>query len=143
MPRPNQQDRLCDIIGDILSISPDCHKQQHHQPSAMKTLTQSHEDHELLNPKSGLLTFPQIWVESVCDESSEDEDDKTSPRRHNVTSGDGNITSSRYMSFSSTDVSFESASLTPCRCQIQQLCIFQKTSLFYKCKYSFCICKMV
>jgi hypothetical protein len=52
-----------------------------------------------------LMTFPQIWVESVCDESSDDEDHQSSLHRHS--------TSSRGMSFSSTDVSFESASHSP------------------------------
>ncbi len=61
MPRPNQQDHLCDIIGDILSLSPDCHKKQH-QSSAMKTLTESDLDHELLNPKSGVNFNNILWA---------------------------------------------------------------------------------
>jgi hypothetical protein len=96
MPRPNQQDRLCDIIGDILSLSPDCHR----QPPTMKNLIDKPSN------TSGLMTFPQIWVESVCDESSDEDDDKNFSRHNDVEA-------SRCMSFSSTDVSFESASLSP------------------------------
>ena len=99
MYHPNQQERFCDIIGDILSLSSaDCQKQP-------LTATKSHEQLDNKTSLTGLMTFPQIWVESVCDDSSDDEDHKSSLHRHS--------TSSRCTSFSSTDVSFESASHSP------------------------------
>lgn len=107
MPHPNQQDRLCDIIGDILSLnsSPtDCPKRK----QTMK------KDQAQDPTPTRLMTFPQIWVESVCDDSTDDDDvytdednDKNRRRRRHI---DDVAMSTRCMSFSSTDVSFESAS---------------------------------
>ena len=96
MPNSNLPDRGCDPIGDILSLS-----------SGSKRMPVTKKDQLL---QSGLMTFPQIWVESVCDESSDDdyddEDDQSRLRRRTHDPSK----SIRCLSSSSTDVSFESAS---------------------------------
>ena len=98
MPNSNRPDRGCDPLGDILSLG-----------SGGKRMTTSMKDQLV---KSGLMTFPQIWVESVCDESSDedydDEDDQNRLRRRTHDPSK----SIRCLSTSSTDVSFESASTT-------------------------------
>ena len=96
MPNSNLPDRGCDPIGDILTLS-----------SGSKRMPVTKKDQLL---QSGLMTFPQIWVESVCDESSDDdyddEDDQSRLRRRTHDPSK----SIRCLSSSSTDVSFESAS---------------------------------
>ena len=67
-----------------------------------------------VNAGSGFMTFPQIWVESVCDDSSDDDNDEACTddkhrRRRQINDA---TKSTRCMSYSSTDVSFESASTT-------------------------------
>lgn len=96
MPNSNLSDRGCDPISDILSLA-----------SGSKRMSGIKKDQLV---QSGLMTFPQIWVESVCDESSdEDYDDEDDQNRLRRRSHDPSK-SIRCLSSSSTDVSFESAS---------------------------------
>ena len=74
--RPSD-DLVCDIFSDIMTLA---------------------EDNK--NKKGKRLTFPQIWVESICESSEEDEDGEQRSR--------GEVIRSLHQTSScSTDVSFE------------------------------------